>query len=130
MDKYDVRSGMRALHRAREGQEVVLLNDSERSLNLFIFFFFNFCIEPVVDINSIYQYTASLQVYSVKVSFTIVNSKSIYKYKHAYENGYDGYMVTYSLWYLTIQFCHRNFFFFRNTCIKIIPFAGDQFLHF
>ena len=36
----------------------------------------------------------SLQVYSVNLRFTIVNSKSIYKYKHAYENGYDGYMVT------------------------------------
>ena len=37
-------SGMRALHRAREGQKVVLLNDSERSLNLFFFFFFFFSI--------------------------------------------------------------------------------------
>ena len=29
----EVRSGMRALHGAREGQKVVLLNASERSLN-------------------------------------------------------------------------------------------------
>ena len=29
----EVRSGMRALHRAREGQKVVLLNDNERLLN-------------------------------------------------------------------------------------------------
>ena len=58
-------SGMRALHRAREGQKVVLLNDSERSLNLFFFFFFfffNLCIEPVMDINSTYQYTKTFHL--------------------------------------------------------------------
>ena len=41
-------------------------------------------------------YYIFLQVYSVNLRFIIVNSKSIYKYKHAYENGYDEYMVTYS----------------------------------
>ena len=34
----------------------------------------------------------SLQVYSVNLRFTVVNSKFIYKYKHAYKNGYDVYM--------------------------------------
>ena len=54
------------------------------SLISFLYFFFCYSLK-----------FSSLQVYSVNLRFTIVNSKSIYKYKDAYENGYDEYMVTY-----------------------------------
>ena len=68
---------MRALHRASEGQKVVLLNDSERSLNfLFIclfFFFFNFCIELVVDINSTYQYTKTFHLIDTTIKNIAIN---------------------------------------------------------
>ena len=63
---------MRALYRAREGQKVVLLNDSERSLNLFIYFF-NFCIEPVVDINSTYQYTKTFHLIDTTIKNIAIN---------------------------------------------------------
>ena len=69
----EVRSGMRALHQASVGQKVVLLNDSECSLNflficllLLLLLFFNFCIEPVVDINSTYQYTKTFHLIEIQ----------------------------------------------------------------